>query len=124
MTPELFRMQYVPVVLGADQMGLRLARSLFSRFGASSHLLDGALSPLHRLTPWLICHSLPKNCSSDIVLMALRDVAGDIEQGDKTPLLFVSDRYRAFGAPPYADELEAYYLIVQAPNGVLEQELF
>ena len=116
MTPEQFRMHYVAVILGAGRQGLRLARDLFSRFGATCHVVDSSLSPLYRLVPWLTCHSLPSNCSPDVTLMALHDLAAEIEQNDRTPLLFVTASRVPFSPEQYTDELGAHYLIAHSPD--------
>ncbi len=101
--------QFIPVIVG-DKRGARTARRLFLQYGLSSHLFISRPSLLHRLTPWLICHRLPVSPSRDLTVLALCDLAAEIEAADRTPLLYLCD-----GAPPLGNEhlrlLEGCYII-------------
>ena len=111
-TPEQFRHQYAPVVLGAGRRGRRVARQLFATFGAATHMVDAHSSLWCRLTPWLSCHALPAHCSPALVLLALTDLASQIEQREKTPLLFICDSSLSHNVSEFLEELERHFLVV------------
>ena len=92
---------------------MRTARRLYLQHGLISHLLCPRISLFRRLTPWLICHELP--ASPSLTVLALRDLAAEIEAADRTPLLYVCDDVPLLcGAS--LDELEDCYIICRGGN--------
>ena len=104
---EQLSSQFIPVILGSKR-GARTARRLFWRHGLCSHLFAVRPTLLHRLTPWLVCHRLPS--SPELSVLALCELAAEIEAADRTPLLYLCK-----DAPPLEGEqlrlLEGRYII-------------
>lgn len=99
--------QFVPVIVG-DKHGLRTARRLYWQHGLFSHVLCPHISFFRRLTPWLLCHELP--ATPALTVLALRDLAAEIEAADRTPLLYLCSDAPLLGAA-LLDELEDCYII-------------
>lgn len=109
-TTELYRTQFVPVILGAGIRARKTARRLFWKYGLSSHLLATHIPLAARLCPWVICHKLTSPVSSELTLLALTDLAAEIEAADRTPLLCLG-----VSEPPLSDKflslLESNYIL-------------
>lgn len=93
----LMSLQFVPVILGAGRQSAYIAQHLFWQHGLVSHMVAPRISLFRRLTPWLICHSLAAP-TTELMLLALLDLAADIEKNDRTPLLYLCD-----DTPPLPD---------------------
>lgn len=109
-TTELYRTQFVPVILGSGIHARKTARRLFWKYGLSSHLLATHIPLAARLCPWVICHKLTSPVSSELTLLALTDLAAEIEAADRTPLLCLGGH-----ESPLSDEimsaLESNYIL-------------
>lgn len=110
--------QFTPVIVGGKQ-GARTARRLFWQYGLCSHWFTPRITLLHRLSPWLICHRLP--VSPTLTVLALCDLAADIEVTDRTPLLYLCD-----DAPPLDGEhvrlLEGSYILCRQDDSPIIQQ--
>lgn len=110
--------QFIPVIV-SGKSGTRTAKRLFWQHGLSSHLFTPHITPLHRLTPWLICHRLP--ASPTLTVLALCDLAAEIEAVDRIPLLYLCD-----DAPPLDAEhvrlLEGSYIVCRQDDFPIMQK--
>lgn len=110
--------QFIPVTVGSKH-GARTAKRLFWQHGLSSHLFTPHITLFHRLTPWLICHRLP--ASPDLAVLALCDLAAEIEAADRIPLLYLCD-----DAPLLDQEkirhLESCYILCRQVNPPIMQQ--
>ena len=80
MTPQdLLPSVFVPVLIGYDRKACRLGRRLFWQHGMLSHVFAEQFPPLCRLTPWMICHTLPRGASPALYEIALTDFAAERE---------------------------------------------
>ena len=106
---ELIPSLFVPVILGGDREAIRTAKRLFWRYGMATHLFGDCLPLYCRLTPWIVCHSLPQDLSSEFIAMALYDFAVEAQECDRQPLLIICNDL------PFSKEelalLESCYLI-------------
>ncbi len=106
--PSLF----APVLIGCDRRVRRIGRRLFWQYGMLSHVFAEHFPLLCLLSPWMICHPLPRGASSSLYEMALTDFAAEQQELDRTPLLFLTqDKH----TPTFSDEqkrtLESSYLL-------------
>ena len=106
---ELIPSLFVPVILGGDREAIRAAKRLFWRYGMATHLFGDRLPLYCRLTPWIVCHALPQELSSEFFTMALYDFAVEMQECDRQPLLIICNDL------PFSKEelalLESCYLI-------------
>ena len=110
--------QFIPVIIGTTD-GARTARRLFWQHGLCSHLFCSHLSFVHRLTPWLICHRL--SVSQELTVLALCDLAAEIEAVDRTPLLYLCDNAPKF-SPEHMQLLEGCYIIRHSDDPLILQK--
>lgn len=110
--------QFIPVIVG-DKLGVRTARRLYLQHGLISHLLCPRISLFRRLIPWLLCHELP--ASRSLTVLALRDLAAEIEATDRTPLLYVCDDAPLLYGASLA-ELEDCYIICRDGGDLTQQK--
>lgn len=110
-TSSLYRTQFVPVILGTDHEGRHLCRTLFRRYGTLSHLLGTRLPFLYRLLPWVVYHSIENY--PDMTLLALKDLATEITEADRTPLLYVTAHAAAELPPDTLAALETDYIVLR-----------
>jgi hypothetical protein len=113
MTPQdLLPSVFVPVLIGYDRKACRLGRRLFWQHGMLSHVFAEQFPPLCRLTPWMICHTLPRGASPALYEIALTDFAAEQKEFDRTPLLFYAQDKQS---PAFSDEqkktLEASFVL-------------
>jgi len=113
MTPhDLLPSLYAPVLIGCDRQVRRLGRRLFWQYGMLPHVFAEQFPPLCRLTPWMICHTLPRGASPALSEMALADFAAEQKALDRTPLLFFSqDKHGVVLSDEQKKTLEASYLL-------------
>lgn len=117
--PENFSAQFVPVLIGSTRQSGRLARRLFWRYGVTSHLFDTALRPGHRLTPWLVCHKLTGALPSEVALLALTDLAHELEAADRTPILYLGSMRSELSKANIA-ALEACFILRDEADGPID----
>ncbi len=110
---------FTPVILGANFKSLRLATRLCSMYGVKSLVYDTHHSLLHRVCPYIECHTI--NYEKDDVL--LLDLGRTARLYDTTLLyLFpIRERYRTF-VKKKCTALEDKFVIVEdtdkfTPNG-------
>ncbi len=87
--------QFAPVILGSGPQNARIALRLFRQYGLVSHMIAPRISLFCRLTPWLICHTLTVS-ATELIVHALLDLAAEIEESGRTPLLYLGN-----GTPPF-----------------------
>lgn len=87
MSDQALRDQFVSIIVGSTG-ALSLSRRLFLRYGIVSHLLMPRLPLFHRLCPWVRHHAIPDRLDTNVLLMALTDLARELASEDRTPLLF------------------------------------
>ncbi|MBR5797548.1 MAG: hypothetical protein IKY29_01205 [Clostridia bacterium] len=111
MMTDLIPSLFVPVTLGSGRREIRAARRLFWQYGLATHMFGDRLPLFCRLTPWIVCHSLPHGLSDEFRAMALYDFAAEAQECDRQPLLIVCGE----DAPPLSEQdlalLESRYLI-------------
>ena len=110
-TASLYRTQFIPVILGTDREGRALSRALFRRYGTLSHLLGARPPLLCRLLPWSIYH--PTALFPDMTLMALHDLAAEITEADRTPLLYLTEHAAAALPHDTLAALESDYIVLR-----------
>lgn len=85
---QLLPYVFVPAIVGCDRHALRIGRRLFFRHSMLSHVFAEHFPLFCRLSPWMICHTLPVGASSALYQLALSDFAAEQRELDRTPLLF------------------------------------
>ena len=109
---DLLPSLFAPVLIGCDRQVRRLGRRLFWQYGMLSHVFAEHFPPLCRLTPWMICHTLPRGAAPALYEMALADFAAEQKALDRTPLLFYTqDKHGAVLSDEQKKTLEASYLL-------------
>jgi hypothetical protein len=114
-TSELLPYVFVPALIGCDRHVLRIGRRLFFRHGMLSHVFAERFPLFCRLSPWMICHTLPIGASSALYQLALSDFAAEQKELDRTPLLFYhSNAQAALFTSEQKESLEASFVL--CPN--------